>query len=51
MQKKFRKNKPETKDTGYQQRVGGKGVEMMGKWEWHEAARMRRLHVSLSPFA
>lgn len=50
MQKKYRKDKPETKETGYLQGVGEKRLERIGKWEWNKAAGMRRVHTSLSLF-
>lgn len=46
VQKKYRKDEPETKETGSLQRVGGKGLERMGKWKWNEVARMRRRYSS-----
>lgn len=46
VQKKYRKDESETKETGSLQQVGGKGLERMGKWKWNEVARMRRRHFS-----
>lgn len=50
MQNKYRKDKPETKETGYLQGVGKKRLERIGKCEWNKVAGMRRVRTSLSLF-